>query len=124
MQFRQDITRTIAASTSFAYAELILVRGQRELALSVKNEAASAATNGFTIDIKPHKDSDWVPYLAGSDFDTATENLPFVSSTGPHELGAGATAGLRVRFGLIYAVRIGAKLASGTGNVVIRGTAA
>lgn len=71
--------------------------GAGVLNLQVTETGGSSGLDGFKLLVKMHRDGAWVDLLSGTDWDTATSTLLYVSTTGPHEIAASGTATAIIR---------------------------
>src|SRR5258708_5165387 len=85
----------------------------RLISFQLFRAAGSATTNNFVIIRQLHDAGSWLPYLGGSDFETATSKC-IASTPGPHQLPAGQSAWVDVDCGAVVAVQLWASVASGT----------
>lgn len=88
--------------------------------LNVEVCVTSNGLNAFRVELKDHSDGEWYTYLSGTDFDTATSNLPFVTSEGPHEIEAAECAHFHMNARNAYAIRFGATAVTDPGFITIR----
>ncbi len=92
------------------------------VSFEVQSAAGSATTADFVIVRKLHDAGDWLNYLGGTDFATATSKS--VSSTpGPHQLPAGGNAWVDVDCGAAIAIQLWASVAAGTAMLSVFGGA-
>jgi hypothetical protein len=91
-----------------------------DISFEVSNAAGSSTTNNFVIIRKLHDSGDWLNYLGGSDFATATSKC-IASTPGPHQLPAGQTAWVDVDCGSAVSVQLWASVASGTAVISVYG---
>ena len=92
------------------------------LSVQVRSAAGSAATVDFVVARKLHDAGDWLAYLGGSDFATATAKCA-ASTPGPHQLPAGGgSAWADVDCGAAVAVQLWAATAAGTASVTVLGS--
>ena len=108
-------TLTLLATVSLAGLD-------RDVSFEVQSGGGSATTNNFVLVRKLHDAGDWLDYLGGTDFATATSKC--VSSTpGPHQLPAGTSAWVDVDCGAAVAIQLWASVASGTAVLSVFGGA-
>jgi hypothetical protein len=104
-----------------------LAGAEAVLNIEVENDGDSAnALDGFKLELQDHPGGEFYDYLVSSsagsgDFGSSLSNLPFVTSTGPHEIGAGAKAHFTARVHAAHKARLKAKSA-GNSDVKARGT--
>jgi hypothetical protein len=112
---------TIAAATSMVYSTAISVDGRSVASAEVQNQAA-AAVNDFVVQRKDHPNGEYYTVLGATEFAAGPGgDLQFVSSTLPSATPAAGKTHLRFDIRGAMEVRYGAKLATGTGNVIVRG---
>jgi len=110
-----------SGNTEVATVDLRAFPQRTWLWLSV-NTDSTAVLDAFLINAKVlYSETSYAGYLSGTDFDTATGSMAFCSTTGPHELGASATALCRVYVGGLEAIQIQASTST-LGSVTIYGT--
>jgi hypothetical protein len=108
-------TLTLVATVSLAGLD-------RDVSFEVQSAAGSATTNNFVLVRKLHDAGDWLDYLGGTDFATATSKC--VSSTpGPQALPAATSACVDVDCGAAVAIQLWASVASGTAVLSVFGGA-
>jgi hypothetical protein len=91
-----------------------------QISFELFNATGSATTNNFVIVRQLHDQGSWLPYVGGTDFQTATNK--FIASTpGPNQLPAGQSAWVDVDCGAAVAVQLWASVASGTAVVSVYG---
>jgi hypothetical protein len=100
--------------------EIPLAGLDRDISFEIANAAGSATTSNFAIYRKLHDQGDWLPYLGGSDFATATTKCT-ASTPGPQALPAGESAWVDVDCGAAVAVQLWAAVASGTATLSVYG---
>ena len=119
-QFAGDAT---SVTTSFTTVLQRVLMGDKVLSFEVASAAGSATTTGFKIQAQDNVAGEFYDYLVDTDFDSTTNsNMLFASATGPHELAASGFAHVHFAVNAIYAIRLQAKVASGTATITIRGT--
>jgi len=91
-----------------------------QISFELANAAGSATLNNFVIIRQLHDMGNWLPYLGGTDFETATSKC-IASTPGPHQLPAGQSAWVDVDCGAAVAVQLWASVASGTAVVSVYG---
>jgi hypothetical protein len=92
----------------------------RLISFQLSSAAGSASTNNFVIIRQLHDAGSWLPYLGGSDFETATSKC-VASTPGPHQLPAGQHAWVDVDCGAAVAVQLWARVGSGTAVLSVFG---
>jgi hypothetical protein len=92
----------------------------RLISFQLSNAAGSATTNNFQIIRQLHANGDWLPYLGGTDFETATSKC-IASTPGPHQLPAGQSAWVDVDCGHAVAVQLWASVAAGSAVLSVFG---
>jgi len=92
----------------------------RQISFELFNKAGSSTTSNFVIIRQLHDQGSWLPYLAGTDFETATSKC-IASTPGPHQLPAGQSAWVDVDCGAAVAVQLWASVGSGTAVVSVFG---
>ena len=90
------------------------------ISFELSNSTGSATTNNFVIIRQLHDSGSWLPYLGGTDFETATSKC-IASTPGPHQLSAGQSAWVDVDCGSAVAVQLWASVASGTASLSVFG---
>ena len=100
--------------------EIPLAGLDRDISFEIANAAGSATTSNFVIMRKLHDCGDWLNYLSGSDFATATSKFD-ASTPGPQALPAGQSAWVDVDCGAAVAVQLWAAVASGTATLNVYG---
>ena len=91
------------------------------MGVDINNAAGGGALNAFKIEVKYHNDGAWYEWLADTDFDSTTiAALLTCTDTGPHELGADASAGFSVELGAFQSIRFSATSATSS-TVTLRG---
>jgi hypothetical protein len=91
-----------------------------QLSFELVNATGSSTTSNFVIIRQLHDQGSWLPYLGGTDFQTAT-NKCIASIPGPNQLPAGQSAWVDVDCGAAVAVQLWASVASGTAVVSVFG---
>ena len=95
----------------------------RDVSFEVSSAAGSAAaTNNFVVARKLHDAGDWLNYLGGTDFATATSKC-VASNPGPHQLPPGGNCWVDLDCGAAVAIQLWASVASGTATVSVFGGA-
>ncbi len=94
----------------------------RDISFEIVNAAGSSTTNNFVIMRLLHDAGDWLNYLGGADFATATSKC-IASSPGPQALPAGQSAWVDVDCGAAVAVQLWASVASGSASLTVYGGA-
>lgn len=97
-----------------------LIGLDRLISFQLQNTAGSATTNNFVIIRQLHDAGAWLPYLGGTDFQTATSKC-IASTPGPHQLPAGQSGWVDVDCGAAVAVQLWASVASGTAVLSVFG---
>jgi hypothetical protein len=111
----------ITVGTSLTLLAQVPLAGlDRDISFELSNAAGSATTSNFVIVRKLHDQGDWLNYLGGTDFATATSKC-IASTPGPHQLPAGQTAWVDVDRGSAVAVQLWASVASGTAVLSVFG---
>jgi hypothetical protein len=110
-------SKTCPATGNTVVATLT-VNGNYDI-LSMTVSTVTNGTDGFLIELKMHRDSPWISYLSGTDFDTASDDMLFASATGPHELSAAGAAIVVVNIRKAWAVRISASGTAGADTAVV-----
>jgi len=93
---------------------------ERQISFEVFNAAGSVTTSNFVIIRQLHDSGSWLPYLAGTDFETATSKY-IASTPGPHQLPGGQSAWVDVDCGAAVMIQLWASVASGTAVVSVYG---
>lgn len=110
-------------TTSTLLIELSLLGLQPQISFQVINAAASAGgTVDFLILRKLHDAGDWLAYIGGSDFATATSKCN-ASTPGPQALPPGQSAWVDVDCGAAVTVQLWATAGSGGATVSVFGGA-
>jgi len=108
-------------NTTLAELDLRGFPQRKWLWLSV-NTDATAVIDAFAVNVKVvYEETAYAPYISGTDWDTATDNMKFCSGTGPQELGAAATAIARIYVGGLEAVQLTASTST-LGSVTVYAT--
>ncbi len=92
----------------------------RLISFQIASAAGSATTNNFVIIRQLHDAGSWLPYLGGTDFETATSKC-IASTPGPHQLPGGQQAWVDVDCGAAVAVQLWASVGSGTAVLSVFG---
>ena len=100
--------------------EIPLAGLDRDISFEIASAPGSATTNNFLIMRKLHDNGDWLNYLGGSDFATATTKST-ASTPGPQALPAGQSAWVDIDCGAAVAVQLWAAVASGTATISVYG---
>ena len=108
-------TLTLLATVSLAGLD-------RDVSLQVQSGPGSATTDDFVLTRKLHDAGDWLPYLGGADFATATSKC-VSSSPGPHQLPAATSAWVDVDCGAAVAIPLWASVATGPATLSVFGGA-
>jgi len=93
------------------------------LHVHVWNATGGGSLTNFRISIQGHPWADAVVIYADTDFDTATQIVSGITTTGPHELGAAASAWFRFDADGVYSITFEAKSASTSTVTVLAGGA-
>jgi hypothetical protein len=117
----QAVNVTVGTSLT-KVLEVPLAGLDRDISFELSNAAGSATTNNFVILRRLHDLGDWLNYIGGSDFGTATSKCTS-SSPGPNALAAGQNAWVDVDCGAAIGVQLWASVASGTAVLTIYGGA-
>jgi hypothetical protein len=91
-----------------------------KISFELFNAAGSATTSNFVILRQLHDQGSWLPYLGGSDFQTATSKC-IASTPGPNQLPAGQSAWVDVDCGAAVMVQLWASVAAGTAVLSVFG---
>jgi hypothetical protein len=102
--------------------ELPLAGLDGNISFELFSAAGSATTNNFSILRRLHDSGDWLNYISGSDFATATSKYT-PSIPGPQALPAGQSAWVDVDCGAAIGVQLWASVASGTATLTVYGGA-
>jgi hypothetical protein len=113
----------IAVGTSLTkLLEIPLAGLDRDISFELFSAAGSATTNNFVILRRLHDSGDWLNYIGGSDFATATSKCTS-STPGPQALPANQSAWVDIDCGAAIAVQLWASVASGTATLSVYGGA-
>jgi len=91
-----------------------------QISFELANAAGSSATNNFVILRRLHDTGSWMPYLGGTDFQTATSKC-IASTPGPNQLPAGQSSWVDVDCGAAVMVQLWASVASGSAVLSVFG---
>jgi hypothetical protein len=92
----------------------------RLISFQLINAAGSSTLNNFLIVRQLHDAGNWLNYLGGTDFQTATSKC-IASTPGPHQLPAGQSAWVDVDCGAAVMIQLWASVASGSAVVSVFG---
>ena len=117
-----SLSQTCPAAGNTVVATITGLDGNYDI-LSMQVSVVNNGTDAFLIELKTHRDGEWISYLSGTDFDTASSNLLFCSTTGPQELAADGAALVVCNIRKAWGVRISASGTAGddTGVVTVQG---
>jgi hypothetical protein len=121
---RFSMSRGSIQETALVVGELTL--GGQALAVNVEvvNALGGSTLSAFSVELQDHPEGEWYSYLSGADFDAASGNLTFVTTTGPQELPANAKAHAHINPRAAYAIRFkaaGVAAAAPASTVTVRG---
>ncbi len=114
--------RVTVGPTLTLLAQVSLAGLDRDVSFEVQSAAGSATTNGFVLVRKLHDAGDWLDYLGGGDFATATSKC-VASTPGPQALPAGGSAWVDVDCGAAVAIQLWASVAAGSAVLSVFGGA-
>ena len=112
----------VVSTTLTKLIEVSLAGLDKDISFEIVNAAGSSTTSNFVILRRLHDAGDWLNYIGGSDFATATSKCTS-SSPGPHALPAGQSAWVDVDCGAAVGIQLWAAVASGTATLSVFGGA-
>jgi len=111
-----ELTNDAVGATFEDVGEEIVLNGQYEhLVIQVQNNSAASGDDldDFEISLKVHPGAEWLAYLTGAAWATASTYLSTLVSTDPKTLAKGAKTHINVYIGPVYSVKFRAKAANG-----------
>ena len=109
-------------STLTLVATVPLAGLDRDVSFQVASLGGGATTNNFVVTRKLHDAGDWLPYLGGADFATATSKCT-ASTPGPHQLPGGSSCWVDVDCGAAVAIQLWASVPTGNAYLSVYGGA-
>lgn len=110
----------VVGATLTKLIEVSLAGLDKDISFELSNAAGSATLGNFVIMRRLHDAGDWLNYIGGADFSTATSKCT-ASATGPQSLAAGQSAWVDVDCGAAVAIQLWAATTAGNATVSVFG---